>query len=420
MAKAAWNGTIAAIVAALVCHQVRSEDISRVRGSLLFAGGELRFDNGAVWQRFMQLAGGKDAFVVIVPTASSEPEKVACATAENFRKYGAKVDIVPIAPWWQGINPQAAAADPANVATLRRANGIWFTGGRQDRILKALIDKGGGQTAALKAIWEAYRGGAVVGGTSAGTAIMSQTMFFDPRGPLDSLKYGLGEKGVARGLGFVGNEWFVDQHFLARGRFARAALAMRDNHYKYGIGVDEDTAVVLKEGKFDVIGYKGALILDISEATTDPNLREFNMKGVRLTYLDSGDRMDCRTREILVSERKMAGKKIDPSDKDFIPEYRGDRPSTYPDMLGAWAIYTAMYHVLDSKSGLAEGVAMDPWDNKEKKDLGFEFKLYRKCGDTNGWSSEKNGNSSYTVRNVYMDIMPVKLQAFPLYKHLKP
>jgi cyanophycinase len=67
---------------------------------------------------------------------------------------------------------------------------------------------------------------------------------------------------------------------------------------------------------------------------------------------------------------------------------------------------------------VAEGIALDPWDKGIKGDLGFKFRFYR-CGDTDGWFSKKNGNTSYTVRNVYLDITPVRL-AQPLYKPLMP
>ena len=403
----------------LVSATALADDISEVKGSLFIAGGELRYDNAPVWECFRKLAGGKGAMVIVVPAASSEPQKISQADVENFRHYGLKADVVPIAPKWteREVNSKAAAADPANVDKLRRADGIWFCGGDQSRITRALLETDGKKTPALEAIWEAYRKGAVIGGTSAGTAIMSRQMFTDPKAPLNMLKYGIAKEDVGPGLGFVGDEWFVDQHFLVRGRFARALRAIDYLGYQYGIGVDEDTALVLKEGKFEVIGYKGALVLNRARAETDAHLGEFNLKGVRLTYLDSGDSIDVRTREVKVSAGKQAGKKLEPGSKDFHPYY-GSKVETFPDMLSAWAVYTAMYHVIDSRGGVAEGIALDPWDKGIKGDLGFKFRFYR-CGDTDGWFSKKNGNTSYTVRNVYLDITPVRL-AQPLYKPLMP
>jgi cyanophycinase len=239
----------------------RSEDVSQVKGALLFAGGQLRFDNAPVWKQFVDLAGGKGAPVVVMPTAAENPTMMGQRTIEKLQGYGASAKVVPISPMLKGVPYKDAAKDPANVKKLRQAKGIWFLGGEQQRITQALINEDGTNTPALDAIWYAYRHGAVIGGTSAGAAIMSRMMFADAMNSLDTIKHGITwGKHVARGLGFIGDGWFVEQHFLTRGRFARALNAMRDFDFKYGIGVDEDTAVVFKDGKFKVIGYKGALI----------------------------------------------------------------------------------------------------------------------------------------------------------------
>jgi cyanophycinase len=148
----------------------------------------------------------------------------------------------------------------------------------------------------------------------------------------------------------------------------------------------------------------------------DSRLPEFNMKKSRLTYLDSGDSMDARTREVTVSERKLRDKKLDPRDPRFDPFY--NRPRSYADILAPWAIYEAMTRVVDSKAGVVRGLALDPWDDGPKKDLGFEFKVYRGI-DTIGWYTSGGGNESYTILNAYVDILPVKL-AHPLYAPLGP
>src|SRR5262249_25642991 len=140
------------------------------------------------------------------------------------------------------------------------------------------------------------------------------------------IKRGKGED-IDQGLGFIGDDWFVDQHFLTRGRFARALRAMHFLGLRYGIGVDEDTAVVFKAGKFEVAGCKGALVLDIGGV--NPNLPAFNMKKARLSYLDAGDSMDVKTREVTVSKRKQEGRKIDPKTID----QKNPNPAPYSDIL---------------------------------------------------------------------------------------
>jgi cyanophycinase len=402
---------------ALIAGEARAEDVSNVKGALLFAGGNLRFSNAPVWNRFLELAGGKDAPVVILPTAAKDPQESGRATVESLTKrYGARAEIVPIAPMLEGADYRAAARDPANVRKLRQAKGIWFIGGEQRRITQALLNPDGSRTPALEAIWDAYRNGAVIGGSSAGTAIISRVMFADAMNSLDTIKHGITPgKHVAAGLGFIGDDWFVDQHFLTRGRFARALNAMRDFRFRYGIGVDEDTAVVFRGGRFDVVGYKGALVLDISAARSNRGLVPFNMEGARLTYLETGDSMDAKTREVTPSGMK-AGRKVEWKGRNFEPSY--DRPEDFyfPDMLGPWAIYEAMSHALDSRPGVVQGIAFAQPAGGDRNDLGFVFKVYRGA-DTVGWYTAAGGNESYTVVNVSVDITPVKL-ANPLYTPL--
>jgi cyanophycinase len=396
----------------------QTQEAPKIKGALVIAGGELRFDNAAVWKRFVDLAGGEGARVVVVPAASRNPKASGQAVVENLRRYGAQATLVPIAPRLEDVDYKAAAADPANVQKLREAHGVWFIGGAQQRITQALLkdDKDRTMTPALDAIWQAYRDGAVIGGSSAGAAIMSQSMFANPKESLATLKYGIEEGEVDRGLGFLGDQWFVDQHFLTRGRFGRAIRAMQYLGLTHGIGIDEDTALVFQDGQFEVIGYKGALVLDLSAVQTEKEQPEFNLKKVRLTYLDTGDKMDARTRVIRVSERKQRGQKIDPSSKDFNPYY--NRPKGIPDLFSAWAIYEAMTHALDSKTGVVKGMALDPWDERSKKDLGFEFMVYRDT-DTDGWYTSQGGYQTYTIRNVYLDVTPIR-QANPLFHPIEP
>jgi cyanophycinase len=114
-----------------------------------------------------------------------------------------------------------------------------------------------------------YRRGGVIAGTSAGAAIMSSTMFGRPKPVLATLKLGVTDgKEITSGLGFIGDDVFVDQHLLVRGRFARMLPAMlAKKGYKLGLGIDENTAMVVRPNRdVEVIGYKGALVVDLAGA----------------------------------------------------------------------------------------------------------------------------------------------------------
>jgi cyanophycinase len=210
-------------------------------------------------------------------------------------------------------------------------------------------------------------------------------------------------------LGFLNEDWFVDTHFLRRGRFGRLLRAMRHCRVKFGLGVDEDTAVIVQNGTMEVCGYRGALMLDISSATQDRDLQEFNMKGAKLTYLDTGAKMDMRTRCVDRKGRRI----IDPNDPNRVPYF--GKPNAVSDMFGPGMIYEAMIRALDGKTHQVHGVAFRLYvkDHKKKR-LGFVFRVY--CGrDTVGWETE----DEYTVANAYLDIMPMRLVEYPPYKLIK-
>src|ERR1700722_8032363 len=135
------------------------QETSDVRGALLFAGGQLRSDNTPGLERVIDLADGKNARIAVIPAASQHPRETGERVAERFKRLGLRAEVVPIAPLLKGTDVGAAAADAANADKLRKATGIWFTGGQQRRITQALFKADGMQTPALKAIWEAYRKG---------------------------------------------------------------------------------------------------------------------------------------------------------------------------------------------------------------------------------------------------------------------
>jgi cyanophycinase len=226
------------------------------------------------------------------------------------------------------------------------------------------------------------------------------------------LRKGL-EKGrhTDRGLGFVGTDWFVDQHFLQRGRFARTIVAMRDHGYRRGVGVAEDSAIVVADGRSaEVVGRRGAVLVDMAEATTNQGA-PVTAKGVKLSFLAPGDRFDLETGAVTPSERKKAGTEIRPDAPGFKPYHNDTGAFWYPDMLGPQMLYEAMSRVLDSRSGQARGLAFGDPAGEGADPLGFEFLLTR-GPDTMGWFASDPSN--YTVLNVRLELRPVRMTR-PLY-----
>lgn len=384
-----------------------------IRGYAVPIGGALKADNEEVWQRIVQLAGGKGARFVVFGTASEDPEASAKQVVDLLQRRGAIAEALPVAPKFLWVDLTKVVRDPALIAKVKAAKGIFFTGGTQERIVDVL-QPGGQSTPMLEAIWDVYRKGGVVAGTSAGAAIMSTVMFRDAPSVVNILKGRFVDgKQVDRGLGFVGPHLFVDQHFLKRGRFGRMIPLMMAKGYKIGLGVDENTAAIIRGDEIEVIGDRGALVVDLSEAKTDATLGAFNVQGARLSYLEHGDRYHLRARSTTPSAPKLRGELHDAESPNFKPYYTDD--VFHLDMLGDSTISGAMSRLIDSMRKEVKGLAFDvlPRQNDPLAELGFLFRLY-KGSDSLGWSTEEFGGEQFTVTNLYLDISPVRLP-MPLY-----
>ncbi|WP_322404344.1 cyanophycinase [Massilia luteola] len=375
------------------------------KGSLVIIGGNLRPANGPVWERIIQLAGGKGARIAVFASASGMPEQSGKSLVGRLDSYGAKAFFVPVAVKLSGSDYRAAADDPGLAEAVRGANGAFFAGGDQSRITRALRHEDGSNTRVLDALWEMYRGGGVIAGSSAGAAIMSSTMFARPKAVLATLKLGVAEgQEITDGLGFIGDDVFIDQHLLVRGRFARMLPAMLKKGYKLGLGIDEDTAmVVLPSRDVEVIGYKGALVLDLADATVHEGA--FNVTNVRVSYLDNGDRFNIVTHEYTPSDDKADGK-LDPSR----PYYR--EPLFTADILGNSTVVDLMSKLIDSDQPDAIGITLGS-PNGVQPDLGFEFRFTR-TDDSVGYQSASM--ETYSIYNMRLDIRPILIRR-PLYQY---
>jgi cyanophycinase len=378
------------------------------KGYAVIIGGALKADNDEIWNRMVALAGGKGSRWVVFGTASETPDKAGRRAAELLEKHGAIAEPMPVAPQLKWVDLAKAVRDPQLLDVVRSADGIFFTGGAQERIVDT-FKPGGQNTPMLNVIWEVYRRGGVVAGTSAGAAIMSTIMFRDALSVINVMKGQLREgKEFDHGLGFVGPNLFVDQHFLKRGRFGRMIPLMLAKGYKLGLGIDENSAAIVQGDLVEVIGAKGALLVDLTEAKTDPNVGALNVAGVRLTYLDRGDRFDLGLHRIEPSERKLRGQLLDPNSPGYKPEYSSD--PFYIDMLGDTTIANAMGFLIDSSRTEVRGLSFDPKapSTDPLADLGFSFRLY-KGKDSLGWYSDESGGDEYSVTNLYLDITPVRI-----------
>jgi cyanophycinase len=218
-------------------------------GRLLIIGGAA---GPELLARFVQLAGGEDARIVVIATASSAPAAAETAHREAFTALGAG-EVVPLR-----LTTRAEANAPGIESVLRRATGIFFTGGDQERITSVI-----GGTATDSLLQSLMAGGDVVlAGTSAGAAVMSGTMIAEGDGP------GVSRASVRTGPGleFLPGV-LIDQHFAERGRVNRLLSAVALYPHEIGLGIDEDTAILTDGDRFEVLGSGAVTVVDAGAAT---------------------------------------------------------------------------------------------------------------------------------------------------------
>jgi cyanophycinase len=201
-------------------------------GAVLSIGGGTLTD--AIVDRLVELAHGQR--LVVCPAAS---ETVEGPEVARFRERGAKDVVVA------DFRTRAEADDPARLAALEHAGGIFFTGGDQKRLLETLQG-----SKALAALVSAHEAGAVVAGTSAGCAVLGELAILGDGEP-DAIR--AGSTPVTAGFNLCPGA-ILDQHFLARRRHNRLVSALLGNAGKIGVGVDERTAVVWRGSALEVLG----------------------------------------------------------------------------------------------------------------------------------------------------------------------
>ena len=260
----------------------------RRKGTLIIIGGhEDRDPRGRrliLKEVAKRVSGGK---LVLATVASHRPEGY---FAEYQTAFG-DLDIGELVELY--VEDRCEAGDRDKLQVLDDAAGIFFSGGDQLRITSQIGDTG--IEAKVRALYE--RGG-VVAGTSAGASVMSDTMLVKGT---SKETHRIGDLHMAPGLGLI-RDVIIDQHFAERGRFGRLLGAVAHNPRVLGIGIDEDTAALVEEGRLQVIGDGAVYVVDgtavtysnVAEAKSDITL---SMHDVKVHVLADGDAFDLNSRK---------------------------------------------------------------------------------------------------------------------------
>lgn len=258
-----------------------SHDREIIGGKLLVIGGaEDKYNERRILRKFLSLAGGEKAEVLIVPVASDFPEFAADVYTQAFRNLGVANPRVLRATSRQDV----FQADPDEL--LDGVTGVFITGGDQMRLVSLL----GGTKFADKLRGLVRDTPLVMAGTSAGAAGMSTSMIVRGESTSHPQKDSVR---LSPGLGLLKNI-IIDQHFTERGRISRLITAVSYNPYNLGIGIDENTAIILDgEGVLEVYGQGGATIVDGSQISYNEiaevgEHESFSVCGVQLHVLRDG------------------------------------------------------------------------------------------------------------------------------------
>ncbi len=225
-----------------------------IEGKLLIIGGaEDKKGECKILKRFIKESGGRESRITVLTAATEYPRQVGVEYHALFLELGAQeVQVLDVSDRIQanthGIGKQ-----------FEKSTGVFFTGGDQLRITGLL-----GGTLLGRMLQQLYEQGVIIAGTSAGASVMSDTMIVG------------GEAGtpkkntltMAPGLGLL-RSVVIDQHFAQRGRIGRLLSAISQNPYVLGVGIDEDTAILVQSNaQFSVVGSNTVTVVDASPSTT--------------------------------------------------------------------------------------------------------------------------------------------------------
>jgi cyanophycinase len=258
-------------------------------------GAEETEPGGEILERFVDLAGGSDARIAIIPTASDDPQRSGEGYAELFRKLGAKKAD------WLRVEQRSDANTEEPLSLLREATGMFITGGDQTRLVELLVG-----TLVMECIRTRNADGVVTAGTSAGASILSTLMMAGGTGVGGDSNGSAARKGmvdVVAGFGLL-QDIIIDQHFSQRGRLGRLLSVFAGTPGLIGVGLDEDTAVLIdREGTLEVLGSNMVTIVDGRNTISDYFDREegevLTITGSSLHVLAGGRRFDVDARRAI-------------------------------------------------------------------------------------------------------------------------
>jgi cyanophycinase len=396
------------------------------QGSLVIVGGGLDANNKSVFSQLIELSGGADKAVFsVIPSASGVATQTFVYFKSELISYGVKPENIHLIPIAMADDDSTRDIDESTwlnngsdlklAEIVRKSSCIWFSGGDQLRTMKTLHKADGSKTPVLEAVWEVFKSGGVVGGTSAGAAIMSEPMI-GAGNSMGALKNGvvMNYKGedfpegdgvlLTHGLGFF-PLGMVDQHFNTRARLARLIVAMMNDTKKepLAFGVDENTALIYmgKQKILKVAGAAGVTVVKTSDASISHIQGLPKIENIGISYMQDGDVYEIGTGKIIPAEGKtnLKGK-----------EYNN---ISNPAQAGMFSGSASNFLNLITTSLMDNKAVVKVTNlNFTGKDSGFLVTLSKTPQSVAYYDSKPDDR--FTVIDIRMDIEPVKITTTPL------
>jgi cyanophycinase len=262
------------------------------KGHLVIIGGGKRPDY--VMKKIVELAGGENANMIVIPNASSERLETAQRQSKELKGLGAASSDYII------FSKETADVD-SNLQKLENITGVFFSGGDQSNLTRDLLG-----TKLLNRIFEIYNSGGVISGTSAGAAVMSEVMItgnelINPDSSNAFISIRKNNIETTKGFGFIKSA-IIDQHFIKRKRHNRLISLIIENPELPGIAIDEETSIVVyPDHTFEVLGESQVLILDAGNAKNIRTDKNGNLRAddIKLHLLINGDRYNLKTKKVV-------------------------------------------------------------------------------------------------------------------------
>jgi cyanophycinase len=255
---------------------------------LAIGGAEDKFRDRVILRRFLELAGGEAARIVIIPTASTADD-----AGQRYKAIFLELGAQSAEVLYVGDREDANADEL--VGFVEDSTGVFMTGGNQIRVASIL-----GGTRVAQALAQRNRAGVPVAGTSAGASVMTAVMVAGGKSGTAPRAY---QVQMAPGLGLI-DSVIIDQHFRERDRVGRLITMVSYNPGLIGLGVDEDTAILVQpDDTLEVIGRGSVLIVDgshlVSDISANHGRRPLTVANVVVHFVADGGRFDLTTRKVL-------------------------------------------------------------------------------------------------------------------------